>query len=200
MKDINLGKVLVEQRRRMGITQDELASYLGVSKAAVSKWETGATYPDITLLPQLAAFFNIRIDELLDYQPQMTAADSRRLYARLSGEFSVLPFERALDNCRKYIRKYYSCFPLLFHLGSLLVNHCTLSGSQETKEELLREASGLFRRIRTYTDDVQLGREALQMEAYCFLALKNRRKFCLCWEVKVCIPAGWNPFGPPPTR
>ena len=99
----------------------------------------------------------------------MTAADSRRLYARLSGEFSVLPFERALDNCRKYIRKYYSCFPLLFHLGSLLVNHCTLSGSQETKEELLREASGLFRRIRTYTDDVQLGREALQMEAYCFL-------------------------------
>ena len=60
MKDINLGKVLVEQRRRMGITQDELASYLGVSKAAVSKWETGATYPDITLLPQLAAFFNIR--------------------------------------------------------------------------------------------------------------------------------------------
>ena len=173
MKDINLGKVLVEQRRRMGITQDELASYLGVSKAAVSKWETGATYPDITLLPQLAAFFNIRIDELLDYQPQMTAADSRRLYARLSGEFSVLPFERALDNCRKYIRKYYSCFPLLFHLGSLLVNHCTLSGSQETKEELLREASGLFRRIRTYTDDVQLGREALQMEAYCFLALKK---------------------------
>ena len=43
MKDINLGKVLVEQRRRMGITQDELASYLGVSKAAVSKWETGGS-------------------------------------------------------------------------------------------------------------------------------------------------------------
>ena len=127
-----------------------LPSYLGVSKAAVSKWETGATYPDITLLPQLAAFFNIRIDELLDYQPQMTAADSRRLYARLSGEFSVLPFERALDNCRKYIRKYYSCFPLLFHLGSLLGQSLyAVREPGETKEELLREASGLFRRIRT---------------------------------------------------
>lgn len=40
MKEINLGVVLVENRHRRGITQDELASYLGVSKAAVSKWET----------------------------------------------------------------------------------------------------------------------------------------------------------------
>ena len=36
--------------------QDELAEYIGVSKASVSKWETAATYPDITLLPRLAAF------------------------------------------------------------------------------------------------------------------------------------------------
>ena len=43
MKEINLGAVLVENRHRRGITQDELASYLGVSKAAVSKWETGVS-------------------------------------------------------------------------------------------------------------------------------------------------------------
>ena len=43
MKEINLGKVLVEHRRQAGITQDELAAFLGVSKAAVSKWETGGS-------------------------------------------------------------------------------------------------------------------------------------------------------------
>lgn len=54
MKEINLGHILIENRHKRGITQDELASYIGVSKAAVSKWETGTTYPDITLLPQLS--------------------------------------------------------------------------------------------------------------------------------------------------
>lgn len=41
MKEINLGRVLIENRHKRGITQDELAAYMGVSKAAVSKWETG---------------------------------------------------------------------------------------------------------------------------------------------------------------
>ena len=38
MKEIHLGQVLTKKRRRLGITQDELALYMGVSKAAVSKW------------------------------------------------------------------------------------------------------------------------------------------------------------------
>ena len=72
MKEINIAKVLVNKRKEKGITQDELADYIGVSKASVSKWETSQSYPDVTFLPQLAAYFNISIDELIDYQPQMT--------------------------------------------------------------------------------------------------------------------------------
>ena len=47
MKEIRLGRVLVGNRHKRGITQDELAAYLGVSKAAVSKWETGGNWYDI---------------------------------------------------------------------------------------------------------------------------------------------------------
>ena len=65
MKEINLGRILIENRHKRGITQEELAAYLGVSKAAVSKWETETTYPDITLLPQLAAYFLFHISSLL---------------------------------------------------------------------------------------------------------------------------------------
>ena len=43
MKEINLGRVLIENRHKRGITQDDLAAYLGVSKGAVSKWETGVS-------------------------------------------------------------------------------------------------------------------------------------------------------------
>lgn len=65
MKEINLGRILIENRHKRGITQEELAAYLGVSKAAVSKQETETTYPDITLLPQLAAYFLFHIGSLL---------------------------------------------------------------------------------------------------------------------------------------
>lgn len=41
MKEINIGRVLIKNRHKRGITQDELATHLGVSKGAVSKWETG---------------------------------------------------------------------------------------------------------------------------------------------------------------
>ena len=80
MKELNIGRILTENRRRRGITQDELAEYMGVSKASVSKWETAATYPDITMLPRLATYFNISIDELIGYEPQMTREDIRSLY------------------------------------------------------------------------------------------------------------------------
>lgn len=47
MKEINIGRVLIKNRHKRGITQDELANHLGVSKGAVSKWETGYRYLEI---------------------------------------------------------------------------------------------------------------------------------------------------------
>lgn len=43
MKEINIGKMIITKRKEKGITQDELAAYMGVSKASVSKWETGVS-------------------------------------------------------------------------------------------------------------------------------------------------------------
>ena len=62
--DFNLGSVIKRLRNEQGVTQDVLAEYLGISYQAVSKWETGTTLPDIALLPKLAVFFGVRIDEL----------------------------------------------------------------------------------------------------------------------------------------
>lgn len=62
--DLNLGSVIKRLRAEHSVKQEELAEYLGISFQAVSKWETGTTLPDITLLPKLAAFFGVRIDEL----------------------------------------------------------------------------------------------------------------------------------------
>lgn len=61
---MDIGKQIRTLRLTKGVTQEELASYLGVSCQAVSKWETQTSTPDIALLPNIAVFFGITIDEL----------------------------------------------------------------------------------------------------------------------------------------
>lgn len=60
---------IVELRKMKGIGQQDLADVLGVSYQSVSKWETGTTMPDISLLPSIADYFNVSVDELLGLKP-----------------------------------------------------------------------------------------------------------------------------------
>ena len=173
MKEINLASKLVGKRKEKGVTQADLARYIGVSKASVSKWETGQSYPDITFLPLLAAYFNVSIDELMGYEPQMTKEDIRKLYLSLSVDFSVKPFDEVLARCQEVVKKYYSCFPLLFQIGALLVNYSMLPGDAEKSAAVLIQAKDLFIRVKQESDDPELCKTALNMEALCQLSLGN---------------------------
>lgn len=62
---MNLGKNIFDLRKKKNITQEELAAELGVTAAAVSKWEKGYTLPDILMLCALADYFQVSTDELL---------------------------------------------------------------------------------------------------------------------------------------
>ena len=57
---------LVILRKSKGLTQDEFASFVGVSRQAVYKWECGQSYPEVPKLLEMKLLFNITIDELLD--------------------------------------------------------------------------------------------------------------------------------------
>lgn len=66
---------LQELRKRKGLTQEELAQALFVSRTAVSKWESGRGYPNIDSLKQIAKVFSVTIDELLSGEELLTIAE-----------------------------------------------------------------------------------------------------------------------------
>lgn len=61
---MEIGNQLRQLRLRRGITQEAMAQHFGITPQAVSKWERGAATPDISMLPELSAYFGVTIDEL----------------------------------------------------------------------------------------------------------------------------------------
>ena len=67
---LTLGTKIRALRRRDGRTQDNLAEVLGVTAQAVSRWESGGSYPDMEMIPAIANYFHISIDELFGYHDE----------------------------------------------------------------------------------------------------------------------------------
>ena len=64
-----LGNIISAQRKKLGLTQEQLAQKLDVTNQAVSKWETDQSCPDVAMLPRLADLFEISMDELFGEEP-----------------------------------------------------------------------------------------------------------------------------------
>lgn len=83
-----IGRTISTHRKALGLTQMQLAAQLQVSNRTVSKWENGDGFPDISLLPGLAAALDITVDELLtgevpaQIQQSVSAAEARRAQGR----------------------------------------------------------------------------------------------------------------------
>ncbi len=75
VETLEFGEKLQSLRKGKGLTQEELAENLYVSRTAVSKWESGRGYPSIDLIKEIASFFSVTIDELLSSEKILTLAE-----------------------------------------------------------------------------------------------------------------------------
>ena len=120
---------LQELRKQKGITQEELAKSLYVSRTAISKWESGRGYPSIESLKVIAGFFSVTVDELLSTDEVLTIAeeDNKRkethfrdlIYGLLDLSMSMLFFlplflTNRLSKAEHSFWGYQSCFDWLF--------------------------------------------------------------------------------------
>lgn len=171
MNRLKLSENLAFLRRRSGKTQEELAVFLGVTKASVSKWETGQSFPDITLLPRLASYFDISVDELIGYQAQLSKEEIRKIYIRFAEAFENRPFEEVMKESREFMKEYYSCYPALLQISLLWLNHYMLAEGKEEQKAILQEIVSLCMHIEQDCGDREICSDAEIIRYMTFLML-----------------------------
>lgn len=152
--DIDIGKKIAEHRREKGMTQEQLARALGVSAPAVSKWETGGSYPDIMMLCPLARVLGTDVDALLGYEeilPQEKAVEYMNMLIETARKDGAAAAECKLEELlhqypNSIAMKYYGAM-VLFTLEIMSGQPCPEEWRQRwkcRKEGLLQEvyASG----------------------------------------------------------
>lgn len=165
MSQINLAKNITRLRHDRNITQEQLADFIGVTKASVSKWENSQSMPDIMLLPQLAAFFDTTIDELIGYEPQLSREQIQKIYQQLALDFATISFEEAMNKCNELVRRYYSCYPFLLQICILWLNHFMLAEDVVRQQEILQDIANLCQHIMENCKLAEVCNDAMTMKA-----------------------------------
>ncbi|HGM3508596.1 TPA: helix-turn-helix domain-containing protein [Clostridioides difficile] len=183
---IKIGRVIQTLRKERNLTQEQLAKFIGVSTPAVSKWESGNSYPDIEILPLLADFFNVSIDKLLNYRIDLSEEEVMKIYKELEAIFAGievdLSTEEPKEECRQdlesvkklsnmYIEKYPKSYLLKLKICSLYQMYSYKFGKNEFNDKV-KETTNILEDIVRNTEDIQIKETALIIlsNAYCMLA------------------------------
>ncbi|MGL6057677.1 MAG: helix-turn-helix domain-containing protein [Culicoidibacterales bacterium] len=173
---LQLHENLVKLRKIRGITQAQLAAFIGVTKASVSKWETGQSLPDILLLPQLAAYYAVSVDELLGYEPQLNKQQIQKLYHEFANDFASKPYEQVMEQSDELVKKYYACYPFLLQMALLWLNHVNLASTPQRQKQVFEEIRGLCQHIQRQTSELKTSQDAFMLESLIDLQLGENER------------------------
>ena len=131
---MQINEQIKRYRKEAGLTQEQIANYLGVSTPAVNKWEKGTTFPDVTLLPALARLLKIDLDTLFAFHEALTDVEveafSREL-AILSQDNPDKAFEMAIQKIQEYPKS----DSLLLSAANILTASLLLSPMESEKKQ-----------------------------------------------------------------
>lgn len=175
---INIGAVIARERKRRAMTQGDVADFVGVSKAAVSKWELGVSLPDITLLPKLSELFSISLEELLDYEATLPEKTVHEVRDRLFEEFQS-DAEEAFEHLDTIVRLHFSSWSLLLTAAALLLavsNGRVKSGKADSSERFIKRAVEYCERVECECPNEALVHRAKRLHAVLLLLLLHETK------------------------
>lgn len=167
---LNMNEVIRARRRALGLTQEQTAQRLGVSAAAVSKWELGASYPDVTLLPALARLLGIDLNTLLGFEREPDRNEISSMLQSISELAKAQGVDAAIEHAQKLLCEYPACGALLFGAAAALEGRMMMAGT--THEERKAHEALLMSWYHRAADcaDPEAGEAAAHMLAAKYLA------------------------------
>lgn len=147
----SLADKLASLRAASGLTQEEVATHLGITKAAVSKWECGQSMPDVAMLPLIAELYGVSIDDLFGRSADVPQSEVDAAYLKA---LDLLGADRAagMEFVDAQAKRHWSCLPFVRMLGTAAfaqIPACDGFGSRPLKGDaamLASMAEKLFRR------------------------------------------------------
>ena len=197
---LNIGETIKKLRKEREITQEEFAEVLGVSCQSVSRWENNSCYPDIELIPTIAAFFDISTDKLMgvDEIAEKKAVDK---YLK---DFQAAISVGNIDECIRVARAGVAEFPnnyvllnkLMYALFVATSDDADIVDWKENKQKYDAEIVALGERIMKYCPDTNIKYEATDRLAFhhCEMGRKQQGRviyetfppmaYCKEWSLK----------------
>lgn len=173
---MKLNEQIREHRKKVGLTQEQVANYLGVSTPAVNKWENGATYPDITLLAPLARLLKIDLNALFTFHQDLSKEEIGRFCGEVEQEIIANGFQAGFAAAIQKLQEYPNCTLLRFSLALLLEGR--LQMAHPTPQEQEKYDHQLFDWYEQVADseDEEIRESAISILVNKYLACGNTEK------------------------
>lgn len=162
---IFLAKKIQNLRKEKNLTQRELADKLGVSEQAVSKWETGHSYPDITLLCPLARALGTNVDSLLQFEETISDTDVANMMNDILELARQEGYEAAEQKIFSLLRQYPNLISLKFN-AAVVWNTFVMffpSADEETRRQWTAHKKRLLTEVRASGDAAYWQTATLQL-------------------------------------
>ena len=163
-----IGENIKRIRRECNLTQEEVATHLGISFQSISKWERGDGYPDITMLPVLSNYFGISVDDLLG----VSEIEKNDVYNKINVDWSNNNKNGLHSENVTLMKQALKTFPndalLLVQLSTSLEK---LDGTEDEKTKYLRESIAVQEQILRYGEDSEV--RGATLYNICFAYWKN---------------------------
>ena len=169
---MKISQIVKEKRKHLGLTQENIAEYLGVSTPAVSKWENGTTYPDITLLPGLARLLKTDLNTLMSFNEEMSEVEINNVVTKVQSIIQENGFEQGFQFALDQVRAFPTCENLIYSLGVFLQPSLELQPIDQ-QNKYREELAKLYFRIRN-SENIEIRKEAI---SYLFYLYCEKREY-----------------------
>ena len=175
---MKINQIIRDKRIAQGLTQEQVADYLGVSTPAVNKWEKGICYPDITILPALARLLRVDLNTLLSFNEDLSEEEIGEFANELVKIINEEDFDIAFEKAINKIHEYPTCNKLILTVATVLQGSIYMFGVED-RQKYEDHIEKLYVKVAD-SDDIEVRNQAVSMLINKYLERKEYQKAQEC--------------------